>query len=234
MSSTPAAKRRRIDAASATLRQPFRSPVVKRPPNDVTTPAAGSAARGGAILGTPGRTRMTALGQDTPSRAARGVRRPDFVWRERRAEFEAKNAALEDEIVRLRDGDGDGEVTVENGTGDDELDGLIVKWRAAAQQAADELFETSRSRVQNMGGMKELAAMRRRQAEFFKEEMGGRPSKKPGSDDGSMDGDWSPGSQEEQDEQEDEEKEYTMATMLRSLNIDVHVIGYDEAEGSWK
>lgn len=36
-----------------------------------------------------------------------------------------------------------------------------------------------------MGGMKELAAMRRRQAQFFNEEMGGGTSRRRGSDESS-------------------------------------------------
>lgn len=38
-----------------------------------------------------------------------------------------------------------------------------------------------------MGGMKELAAMRRRQAEFFNEELG-QPVRRAESDDGSVEG----------------------------------------------
>ena len=85
-----------------------------------------------------------AIGLGTSSKAA-PRREPGFVWAERREEFEAKNAALGKEIARLRESEDAKDKGEES---EDELDGLMVKWRAAAQQAADELFETSKSRVQ--------------------------------------------------------------------------------------
>lgn len=201
-----------------------------------------------------------AAGLGTPSKFA-PRREPGFVWAERRAELEAKNAALEEEIARLRESESEYKVEEER----DELDGLMIKWRAAAQQAADELFETSKSRVQkyvshalvcfntaayriSMGGMKELAAMRRRQAEFLHEELG-QPARRADSDDGSVGGevyDESEGEKVQDEEQvcistagkkgklADCLQEYTVATMLRSLNIDLDVIGYDEAGDCWK
>ena len=99
-----------------------------------------------------------------------------------------------------------------------------------------------------MGGMKELAAMRRRQAEFFNEELG-QPVRRPDSDDESVGGEaYDEGEGEEVQEEEqvcasmagkrgdlaDWLQEYTVATMLRSLNIDLDVIGYDKAEECWK
>lgn len=121
------------------------------------------------------------------------------MWTSRREEYEEKNAALERELARLRDAGPEKDKGPESR---DELDDLAVKWRGAAQKAADELFEMSRSRVErygntapghmrraltglSMGGMKELAAMRRRQAEFFNEEMGQGALGRPGSDEGS-------------------------------------------------
>lgn len=141
--STPAAKRRRIETANSTLRKPFRSPVIK-PPGQGTSPAAETPVRARA-----GPAARSALGVGTPSKAAPRPREPGFVWSSSREEFEAKNAALEEEIASLR-----GSEESEDGKGvkeRDELDGLMVKWRSAAQQAADELFETSKSRVQKYG-----------------------------------------------------------------------------------
>lgn len=52
----------------------------------------------------------------------------------------------------------------------------------------------------SMGGMKELAAMRRRQAAFFNENIGQGASRRPGSDEGS-------GHEELEEEEEEGEKE---------------------------
>lgn len=138
MSKTPTAKRRRVDAANATLRQPFRSPIIRRPATDANPPVAAE-----------NETLKTAVSARPSGRdPASETGRPAFVWSLRREEFEAKNAALEEEIARLRRGDGEVTGSGRRDEGRDELDELAVKWRAAAQQAADELFETSRSRVQ--------------------------------------------------------------------------------------
>lgn len=145
MSNIPAAKRRRVEAANATLRKPFRSPVVKAPARD--TPAVGTAEPEGepkaASVETPSRkphpATRKAPGLNPPSKRKN---EPNFTWSSsRREELEEKNAALEKEIARLRAA---GPAKSKR----DELDDLIVKWRGAAQQAADELFEASRSRVE--------------------------------------------------------------------------------------
>ena len=70
------------------------------------------------------------------------------MWSSRRKELAERNAVLEMEIGRLRDRErGDSKVSEAR----DELDGLTIKWRGAAQQAAEELFEASRSRVERYG-----------------------------------------------------------------------------------
>lgn len=70
-----------------------------------------------------------------------------FVWREHRAELAAQNQELEDRIAKLGAETTPGGPT-ENGDGHDELGALVETWRAAAQQAAGELYETSKMRVQ--------------------------------------------------------------------------------------
>lgn len=153
MSNTPAAKRRRVEAANATLRQPFRSPVVKAPAKGASGAGAGSAGSKGnptaASVGIPSRkgdiTPRRATHQNPTPEASSTKGEPTFVWTSRRDEFEEKNAALEREIARLREEESRDSKESETR---DELDELIVKWRGAAQIAAEELFEASRSRVE--------------------------------------------------------------------------------------
>lgn len=54
------------------------------------------------------------------------------------------------------------------GPADQELRGLVAKWKGAGRAAADELFEMVRGRVDSSGGPKAWRAMRQRQAEFYR------------------------------------------------------------------
>ncbi|TEA22522.1 Swi5-dependent recombination DNA repair protein 1 [Colletotrichum sidae] len=99
--------------------------------------------------------------------------------------------------------------------GKEGLEGLVAKWRAASRMAAEEVFEGSKERVRNMGGMKGWNRARR---EFAEEERGfeGQDGAERGGDD------------------DDEHEEFTMGTMLKSMNIDFDAIGYDEDAGWWR
>ncbi|GKT43183.1 uncharacterized protein ColSpa_03364 [Colletotrichum spaethianum] len=151
---------------------------------------------------------------------------------------------------RIRGG-GEGET-------DEELLELIEKWRAASRIAAEEVFEGSRERVEGMGGLKAWRRARRedgvRFAERMREEDGEGRGRGHG-DEGVEES--SPGHVEEEDGREaredddgedeastatrlrgerstDDQQEFTMGTMLRSMNISFDIIGYDEDTGWWR
>lgn len=143
------------------------------------------------------------------------------------------------------------------GETDDDLVELIAKWRAASRMAAEEVFEGSKERVEGMGGLKGWRKARREDEKRFSERMMDEDSARyrggdPGEDVGS-----SPeggGHQQDREEDEDDEEdevsfqrgnegqalkanmtqEFTMGTMLKSMNIDFDIIGYDEGTGWWR
>ncbi|KAK1975056.1 hypothetical protein LZ30DRAFT_606568 [Colletotrichum cereale] len=122
---------------------------------------------------------------------------------------------------RIRGG-GEGET-------DEELVELIGKWRAASRMAAEEVFEGSRGRVEGMGGLKAWRRAQREDGARFAERLreGNGEESSPrhmGAEDG----------REAQDRATDNQQEFTMGTMLRSMNIDFGIIGYDEDTGWWK
>ncbi|KZL69666.1 DNA repair protein Dds20/Mei5 [Colletotrichum tofieldiae] len=146
---------------------------------------------------------------------------------------------------RIRGG-GEGET-------DEELIGLIEKWRAASRIAAEEVYEGSRERVEGMGGLKAWRSAQRedgvRFAERMREENGegrGRGHRDEGVEESSPgrvgDGDGCEVREGDEDEDEDEargrgtdfQQEFTMGTMLRSMDIGFDIIGYDEDTGWWR
>ncbi|KAL2125074.1 hypothetical protein VTJ04DRAFT_1439 [Mycothermus thermophilus] len=163
----------------------------------------------------------------TQLRAAQ--QRLELVRQARRIEEASKPAA---------DGDGDGGAEADAG-----LRERIARWKAASRLAAEELFELVKERVDGMGGAKAWRESQRRQARggFWGDE--DEVGKKGGFDDegGERDGDNGEesvredgGDENEAEEEEgEEESEFTILMMLRSLNIDPDVLGYDAVEGRW-
>ncbi|KXX76706.1 Swi5-dependent recombination DNA repair protein 1, partial [Madurella mycetomatis] len=116
--------------------------------------------------------------------------------------------------------------------GGGDLTELVGKWKGASRLAAEELFELIKGRVEGMGGAKAWRETRKRQLRFG------------GVADGDGDRGEVGGAEEcnEVDEEdgaglEDEEEGdvgFTMLMMLKSLNIEPEVLGYDPVEDKWK
>ncbi|KUI70873.1 hypothetical protein VM1G_06221 [Cytospora mali] len=310
--STPAAKRRRVDAANAVLRKPFQSPVIRRPDAPEGTPGPGNTATktpdtagtgkrslgdvyspsspsvprklGGVSQQTRPASPLLRLSKTSESVRAGGHRRAsggahvglvgpeggdddhdggnpfmalvnahrttgqDAMIKEVDKQLEVVQQAkkIEDASERKYPG----------GPVDQELRDLVVKWKGASRLAAEELFEMVKGRVDNSGGPKAWKAMQRRQMEFYRgfDQESPIKSKAVGDDDGDDDeedegqkyaqGEVESSLEKEQRLQEDgrgrgsseeveEEPEFNMALMLRSLNIDLSLLGYDEAEEKW-
>ncbi|KAH9823742.1 DNA repair protein Dds20 [Teratosphaeria destructans] len=173
------------------------------------------------------------------------------------AEFATQKAltALELQIKSLRN-DLDALKQAANITSsatDAELDSLTTKWRLASQQAAEELFGTVKERVCRMGGVAPGARAKRRsmivrtgwgREELPEEEQQFRRSEKrrlrqeameamDGPDNQWLDvgvGDGKPKVWQEEGKDDDS---FTMDMMLRSLNIDLKVIGYEKGGQRW-
>ncbi|KAI3391638.1 hypothetical protein diail_7006 [Diaporthe ilicicola] len=289
---TPAAKRRRVDAANATLRKPFHSPLLRRrpetgddsTPGPSTTPKAESTKRPSEETYSPSSPSVPRQPQAVrPARAAGNLRhsRPDsplklsvasgppakrkisgpaedeaspgndnpFVTLVRAHKTASREATLKDldrqlgiveQARRIED------ASEESRPGepvDQELRDLIAKWKTASRLAAEELFETVKERVDNAGGPKAWKEAQQRQLEFYQgfDQESPSKSKLSGED---FDAEYSQDTQARLDEArirdearskpgEDDEPEFNMAQMLRSLNIDLSLLGYDEKEEKW-
>ncbi|OLN82883.1 Swi5-dependent recombination DNA repair protein 1 [Colletotrichum chlorophyti] len=227
---TPATKRRRIDVANETLRKPFKSPVVPDP--GCIDGAAASESRTPADHGTA-RTPVRQL--STPTRRPFSVPRrqsamlPSPLWGDGSSKKvrATRQAEGREEIIRqARRIQGKAEGVEPDG----ELEALIRKWKDASRLAAEEVFEGSRERVQAMGGLRGLRrAGREKGSGHLGILSGGVTGGGENRDElnGDMDEDGEDG-----DDKDDEE--FTMGTMLKSMNIDFDIIGYDEDTGWWR
>ena len=155
--STPAAKRRRIDAASTTLSKPFRSPFkspLKQPNGTPNTSTLASVTTPTLAEKTPSLTTPRSLrgkkSFTSPVQAAALNVDPDITpllrkQRELEKQLKEVQEALEmaEQARKIeRDSKKKGHVVV-----DAELIELAGKWKVASRQAAEELFGKVRDRV---------------------------------------------------------------------------------------
>ncbi|EKD12108.1 uncharacterized protein L3040_007396 [Drepanopeziza brunnea f. sp. 'multigermtubi'] len=139
---------------------------------------------------------------------------------------------------------------------DAELVELIEKWKGASRLAAEELFGKVRDRVNRMGGPRAWKEMQKKQAEHQNSWDQEEPAKNNDSDDGD-DGEKKnvekrdiyaeysidPETENEKSQRvkglgdtgelPGQEDEFTMAMMLRTLNVNLDIIGYDREEQRW-
>ncbi|KAH2879089.1 hypothetical protein KXV31_004497 [Aspergillus fumigatus] len=137
---------------------------------------------------------------------------------------------------------------IESSSKDAELEALILKWKTVSQEAAEEVFEGARERVSRMGGMKAWRErMQRDSARREQEEMnlwyGNAEAEGPEINEEELEQrkaelldevEMPRKEQEVVSEREiAEDEEFTMDIMLKMLNIDLKMIGYDKSTQQW-
>ncbi|KAM0806433.1 hypothetical protein BDR22DRAFT_816622 [Usnea florida] len=125
---------------------------------------------------------------------------------------------------------------------DKELDTLIRKWKAKSRDAAEIVFRDVRDRVNKGGGVKGLREMERARREVGvgfgwdeKERGEGEGDEEGREEKEDSEGEEFEGGEDErkEGEEEDEEGGYTMDMMLKSLNVELGVIGFDKEAQRW-
>jgi Swi5-dependent recombination DNA repair protein 1 len=283
---TPQSKRRRLNEAAKTLNKPFKSPfrtplkpgIGSDPPSsdpvEVNTPLATSIAvahhqysTGGAqpaaTLKKPPSTSLHSQPRTSKPLPAR----PSFSTPSRAPSKKVPTKpALTREIMQLRN---EMQIlsqahTLATSTKDDDLVVLIEKWRTASRTVAEELFATTRDKVNRMGGVGAWKAREKegkeRQQQWDKEEREAEREKiEEARENGEM-GDDAYDKYAEMAEDHGEAKEeetfraadddvssacacrlpyvnklqsFTMDMMLKTLNIDLQLIGYNKEAQRW-
>ncbi|KAF1914413.1 hypothetical protein BDU57DRAFT_588730 [Ampelomyces quisqualis] len=244
--STPQAKRRRLNEAAKTLNKPFKSPfrTPLRPgfgsdppssdPPELHAPAA-----------------PTSLAPLQPPVSKPLATRPSFSTPSRTQPKRASTKpALTREIMQLRN---EMQIlsqahTLATTTKDDDLVLLIDKWRTVSRTVAEELFATTRDKVNRMGGVGAWKAREKeskdRQLQWDKEERAAEREKMEEARENGEIGDEAYDRYAEMAEENGEEKEeetfkaadddsFTMDMMLKTLNIDLQLIGYNKEAQRW-
>ena len=253
-SPTKPSKRRRLGNASHTLSQPFKSPFktpLKHHINAGTqvsvTPSSppNNNRRTKAPLSPPSSPQSTPTTTPLPLPQARISPSPEFLSLQKQHtrllnQLSAARSHLETSNQALK---------IESSNRDVELEALIFKWRAASRAAAEEVFAGARDKVNKMGG---VGAMRDRERQSKQKAWGWDEEPKrddEADEDGETGREDSDGFRigekegEEQDEREEgaekadvfgeDDEGYTMDMMLKTLNIDLDVIGYDKGLQRW-
>lgn len=250
--STPAPpqKRRRLSAES-TLKKPFRSPLLNRPPESTPVPPKSN-------LPTPptpttAETRASSTKEETqlvstapPLRTARPVRRPLLQASSADPELSAAQKQHSAFLSQIRSAKQSWETVSQalaleaNPGGDEELRASIIKWRIAARAAAEALFGIAGDKVNAMGGPGGDAWRRMVggsggggggfQSWGWEEE-----EVKRGDED--EDGDEGIGGEDEKEVDEtkrNDTEEWGMGLMLKTLGIPENMLGWDREGDCWK
>ncbi|KAI8933529.1 hypothetical protein NX059_009266 [Plenodomus lindquistii] len=269
--STPQAKRRRLNEATKTLHKPFKSPfrtplkpnIGSDPPSSDPPDTAGSTQLSAylaapATTSTPSQqpttTATTALPATPATPVARVtkplVSRPNSLTSRNITKSAPSKPSVAREIMRLRN-----ELqlltqaqALATSTQDDDLVVLIDKWRTASRAAAEELFGSTRDRVNRMGGVgawKEREnESKERQLQWDREEREAEREKiEEAKENGEVSDEAYDRYAEMSEEKVEEEKEtfkagadddsFTMDMMLKTLNIDLELIGYNKEAQRW-
>ncbi len=253
-SPTKPSKRRRLGNASHTLSQPFKSPFktpLKTKTNTETHVSATTSsptrddAKTKAPLSPPSPPQSTPTITPLPPPQARISPSSELLNLQKQHtrllnQLSAARSKLETSNQALK---------IESSNRDLELEALISKWRAASRTAAEEVFAGARDKVNKMGG---VGAMRDRERQSKDKAWGWDDEPKrddEASDENEVGREDSDGFRigekegEEQDEREEGAKKveaygeddegYTMDMMLKTLNIDLDIIGYDKGLQKW-
>lgn len=257
MSSPIAPKRRRLNDATTTLSKPFRSPLkttndshpkpaAHAPPtpyksSNLSQTTFSSPISSQEHKGPPTRP-VTLISDPVVTAAEHSIRQLESQIRALKADIDALTQAN-----RLR-------------TSSTDLPTLIKKWRTASQEAADELFPGAKAKLDAMGGVKVLLENERRKElgngwgregngldDFEAEEAKLEYEAEVGYDENGekvCDAEreerraklrrYKKGNSDRMDAQElAEERGFTMDMMLRSLNVEANVVGWDERAQQW-
>ncbi|MCJ1271950.1 hypothetical protein MMC22_011855 [Lobaria immixta] len=289
MSPSPASKRRRLNAASSKLSQPFKSPFKTPLKPSSTDPATNSSSNHSPSPLNPANPTATSnpvyptttttvpplprsdhlvIARPSGTPRARGIiapPSPELARLQKRhtallGALASARASLETHAQALK---------LETSSTDLELQGLIAKWNGVSREAAEQVLAVVAARVEGMGGVKGWRQKEREKREGFlgggggwgwSEEGVGRNVEDEGGGDERDDRETEENERKKSLEEEDDNEEvlslhphspiqnhpstdpkpfkkktktFTMSMMLRSLNIDFQLIGYDPEAQKW-
>jgi Swi5-dependent recombination DNA repair protein 1 len=254
--STPAPpqKRRRLSAGS-TLKKPFRSPLLNRPPGstpapqkfNLPAPPAPTTAEKCAPL-TKEETPIKPVSTAPPLRTPRPVRRSLFQTPSADPELSAAQKQHSALLSQIRSAKQSWETVSQALTleaspeGDEELRASIIKWRIAARAAAEALFGIAGDKVNAMGGPGGDTWRRMVGGSGGGGGGGGFQSwgwdedevKRGDEDEGGDEGIGGEDEKEAEEAKRNDTEEWGMGLMLKTLGIPENMLGWDREGDCWK
>ncbi|KAL4937624.1 hypothetical protein BDV06DRAFT_202480 [Aspergillus oleicola] len=270
---TPNGKRRRLEQASSALSKPFKSPLRRETPTvkeEALSPkldritAAGSSQQSSSSINqnsqsTSSKSRSTtslpppptrkrtllSVGRLTPSNKLTPTP-PDTelsALQKTQRDLQSRLLTLRTDLDTLQQA-----LRIESSNRDEELQGLILKWKNVSQEAAEEVFTGAQERISRMGGVKSWRKnMRSDDARWGQEEMenwfGNVDGRDLEFDEDEIESRKAEIREEMErqtekrdgkgEEVEAEPEEFTMDMMLKTLNIELATVGYDKAGQRW-
>ena len=258
-SSSPPLKRRRIVQSSPGLSKPFKSPLKKplqpKQPNQLTTPTTDPVQAkphplkeaSDAYSSPDHKISNSASKPLTPASPLNDS--PHKSYQTQLSTLQKQHTALLTRLsaVRSKLETSTQALQIERSPRDAQLQDLIIIWRSASRAAAEEVFKGAKDRVNRMGGVKGLKDRERERKERDRENAWGWDGD---AGDGGGEGEeakegalgreeWEVEERNENEEGQEEEDDvdedggYTMDMMLKSLNVELGVIGFDKDAQRW-
>ncbi|PCG97952.1 Tetratricopeptide-like helical [Penicillium occitanis (nom. inval.)] len=238
------AKRRRLDNTASALLRPFKSPLPKsaQRKEPATPDEAATTSNSNLRQQIPSHPHKPAT-PITPSSPSLNIKTsnpeskdPEILFlRKKRLTLQSQLTSLRTELDTAQQA-----LRIESSSRDDELRALRLKWRGISQKAAEELFETAKEKIGRMGGVaawRESERQRVKRMAMWEDDefyAGGDGEEDDGEREKGDDG-FDDYEEERSGEKEgDEEEMFTMDMMLKSLNIEPDIIGFDIVEKRWK
>ncbi|KGY14851.1 hypothetical protein PABG_12242 [Paracoccidioides brasiliensis Pb03] len=254
------AKRRRIDQATSTLFKPFKSPLRKQleststdnsgkkdtesdpkaatdAPNSPDTSDKLSSRTQSEVIKKP--TTIPPAPPPTASPSSPSVPLELITLQRKHSALTSRLITLRAELDSVNQA-----LKVEQSGQDAELEVLIAKWKAASREAAEELFVSAEKRVERMGGVKGWKE-RMRQAQEKRARWD--EDVRAVGDREDLESEWDEEVERKKaemetdsenvgggnNELEDEDESFTMDMMLKSLNVELDIIGFDKDTQQW-
>ncbi|KAJ4292544.1 hypothetical protein N0V90_009207 [Kalmusia sp. IMI 367209] len=250
--STPQAKRRRLNEATKTLHKPFKSPfrtplkpnMGSDPPSsdppEISTPSAPATSNNAPCDERPTTYATKPL---LPRSNLATPTRPTTKKTPSKPSLTREILQMRNEIQVLSQA-----YALATSSKDEDLRVLVDRWRTASRAAAEELFATTRDRVNRMGGVGAWRDREKEQQEWKikaeREEMEAeRERLQVARENGEVseeayeqyaDADMGPEKEEAKETfKAADDDSFTMDMMLKTLNIDLKLIGYNKDAQRW-
>ncbi|KAK5451934.1 hypothetical protein LTS15_007657 [Exophiala xenobiotica] len=239
------AKRRRLDQSTASLTKPFRSPLRKDSNNpshkpDITSPDTKlhQDTELSPLVTTSndpaGTTKKPHGSASTGSAGSTNAEHRDLHKEQVALTLYLKKLCQSLDVAQQA-------LQIETSNQIVQLQVLISKWKAVARDVAEQVFDDAKERIDHMGGFRAWRHRAQDDARFWNEdEKTSHHSRDSGRDENdsqpeiaTSDTDKFDAANHSSNEEDQEPNSFTMETMLRQINIDLQLIGYDKESEGW-